>query len=87
MEDYVVTEIQSIEPGQPKYEITAPLEHKLMEKALIAVGPIRSLGDMQFVLINDRPCIKFRISNPVGSNVYPKISQAEDFLMRSTNEA
>lgn len=87
MEEYRVEELTNVEPGQPRYEITAFLKDNLMARALITVGQVARLGDMQFLLINDRPCVKFRISNPVALNVYPKTSQAEDFLMHAVSEA
>jgi len=85
--DYEVGEIKDASPGEPHWEIHAPMKDSPIAKSLIAAGVLGECDDLTFFLQNGKPHIKFRTDSSNPLFVWPKIHQAESILRRAIRDA
>lgn len=83
--DYQVEEIKDAGPGE-KYQVTFQLPQDEMGKALIEVGYLRKVRNLNFCTIDGRPVVQFRLANPIFAYISPVIQGAEDIFQRTVAE-
>lgn len=84
--DYRVEELNSVQPGEFRYEVTAELKDDGLGKALIELGLVKEEG-LEFCLTNGKPSVRFRVITPVAIHIYPQIEKAQAILANLIREA
>jgi len=84
--EYRVQEIDG-RPGEPRHLVTGVLQDNPLSRALIEAEAIKEESGFNFVIINDRPCVQFKISISADIYVWPEVQKARAIMAKTISEA
>jgi hypothetical protein len=86
-EDYQVEEIVDAMPGTPHYRVIGFLQDNPLSRALIQSEVVKVEGGMEFMIINQKPCVQFKTSMSTGIYIWPEVQRARSILAKAVSEA
>jgi hypothetical protein len=85
--EYEVYEIVDAEPGTPHFRVVGFLQNDPLTRALIATEVVSREGDMEFAIINNRPCVRFKTGTTADIDIWPAVQRARSILGKAVWEA